>query len=866
MITSGGTTTLGLYDNASEIRKKADITYVDSRVGDFQAQVVSLAGGHLGYATLTLATTASTELPANTVVEVTNDPDPTKNGLYLWNGTTLTKSAYDPLTQAKASDKKSTNITMKTIAVSGNTAVQLSDVENNKYLVFIGNLLSNATITFPNVLAEFTVQNSTQGGFDLLLKTESATYTQPVKSSEITEVVTTPTEVRIKDNLKARLNSPVFTGSPKAPTPNALPNDNIANVRFVKNAAHGALEIAVTGDMTLTDDQILYKNLIFIGSLSSDATIQIASAGQWNMRNATTGGFSLNIKSVGQPAPAEVVRLTDSNTYHINSTVGITRFVLTKSQTKGNKSISLAGLTDLNISADDALRYESFYFGGTLTQDVTVVFPKQAGSWIVRHQASGGFRIYVKTLDSTISPIQLSNADNIQVVSDGINLQRVGGSSGGSATLIENYRGVHVLGSSYSIGDIIEHGSGIYRCVVAQSNVASPQNNAAFKKIQHNALSGTNTKIATKSVTMQNHTGIKTVIGQSSDGMTWFSGDNWKGLFESKDFGATWTMVKNFGNGKVNIARQLGNGEMLCDFADQDFTPFKRQIWVSSGYGTSNLTWTKVLETQVENVHFNDSWGFHDYNNIVLLADYGNKYMPDGGGTVIEGESSRYAYLSTDYGKTFTQIFDLNDYTDGIGVHLHGIVYDQYWNRIWLSHGDGYYGSNGLWYSDDLGKTWQSALETSGAGRNFTQSVGIVCLPTCILFASDSFPNGIQRLDRSQGKIPVRGFYTVDGAYTIPDSSPDALNYLCKSFSQARFIPDAPVIFSFAPEVLSGKSTIIATYNGWEFFELWTDDEVRPTAKGLNRIVGVTRQNEIICRSNDNRYGTGTATRLILSV
>ena len=102
MITSGGTPTLGLYDNASEIRKKADITYVDSRVGDFQAQVVSLAGGHLGYATLALATTASTGLPANTIVEVTNDPTTANNGLYLWNGTTLTKSAYDPLTQAKA--------------------------------------------------------------------------------------------------------------------------------------------------------------------------------------------------------------------------------------------------------------------------------------------------------------------------------------------------------------------------------------------------------------------------------------------------------------------------------------------------------------------------------------------------------------------------------------------------------------------------------------------------------------------------------------------------------------------------------------------------------------------------------------------
>ena len=101
MITSGGTTTLGLYDNASEIRKKADITYVDSRVGDFQTQVDAVAGGHKGYLTLALATTASTGLPANTVVEVTNDPTTANNGLYLWNGTTLTKSAYDPLAQSK---------------------------------------------------------------------------------------------------------------------------------------------------------------------------------------------------------------------------------------------------------------------------------------------------------------------------------------------------------------------------------------------------------------------------------------------------------------------------------------------------------------------------------------------------------------------------------------------------------------------------------------------------------------------------------------------------------------------------------------------------------------------------------------------
>lgn len=48
--------------------------------------------GHKGYLTLAQAQAAQTSLPANTLVEVTNDSDSTKNGVYLWNGTTLTKS------------------------------------------------------------------------------------------------------------------------------------------------------------------------------------------------------------------------------------------------------------------------------------------------------------------------------------------------------------------------------------------------------------------------------------------------------------------------------------------------------------------------------------------------------------------------------------------------------------------------------------------------------------------------------------------------------------------------------------------------------------------------------------------------------
>ena len=97
---TGGTVTLGLYDTQSQLKTKADITYVDNKVDPLQA-------GHKGYATLAQAQAAQSGLAANTVVEVLSDTAETNNGYYLWNGTTLTKTTFSPLVQAKSySDSK----------------------------------------------------------------------------------------------------------------------------------------------------------------------------------------------------------------------------------------------------------------------------------------------------------------------------------------------------------------------------------------------------------------------------------------------------------------------------------------------------------------------------------------------------------------------------------------------------------------------------------------------------------------------------------------------------------------------------------------------------------------------------------------
>lgn len=60
--------------------------------------LTAIAGGHKAYQTLAAAQAAQATLPLNSIVEVTNDG--ANNGTYQWNGTTLTKSSFDPVNQA----------------------------------------------------------------------------------------------------------------------------------------------------------------------------------------------------------------------------------------------------------------------------------------------------------------------------------------------------------------------------------------------------------------------------------------------------------------------------------------------------------------------------------------------------------------------------------------------------------------------------------------------------------------------------------------------------------------------------------------------------------------------------------------------
>ena len=203
-VSNGGTTTLGLYDTQSQLKLKADITYVDNKVDP-------LVGGHKGFSTLALAQAAQGTLPSGSVVEVTNDSTESNNGLYLWDGTTLTKSAYDPLTQAKA------DATTKANAAEANAKAYVS---NNGYAKLISIVNSNINYTTSDRMLNFS--NT------IVIVTPTSRYN-----------LTVPTSVSLPSNTTYRLEYNIASNSVRAVAYNAAKTENWLVLGFVAVNANG---------------------------------------------------------------------------------------------------------------------------------------------------------------------------------------------------------------------------------------------------------------------------------------------------------------------------------------------------------------------------------------------------------------------------------------------------------------------------------------------------------------------------------------------------------------------------------------------------------------------------------------------------
>lgn len=440
----------------------------------------------------------------------------------------------------------------------------------------------------------------------------------------------------------------------------------------------------------------------------------------------------------------------------------------------------------------------------------------------------------------------------------------------GGAVGFGSYKGRFVYGSQYKVGELFDHGSGSYRVLNNVDNaLISPDQDSNYEKMNSNA-SGEGLKAITVSSVSIDVEVERAVIPASisHDGFKlWSHSTNI--LRESLDGGKTWNDLYSFSNVYfIDWVKELDNGELLLQvilfvYVDGVKVRDRYIIYRTEGKNSGLLTMVECFRIEPESVFASHAWSVSAYKNIVLVGEYGAKYGIKWGDIVVkEGENARYVRMSLDYGKTWKVVFDLNDYVIKDQCHIHGICYDQYWNRVWLTYGDG---ENGTMYSDDMGETWRFAhhdLEFEGSHQN----VGIVALPDCILFATDYHPDGIHRIDRSHGRNTPDGTYPIDIAYFI-DVGQTKRNYVGMSICHAKNTEYSPVLFGFVAETANAKSCVIATYNGWDFFPLWMDSLIQPQGKGLEFVCGVTVNNEIIIRSNDSRTtGTGKRTKITLKV
>lgn len=124
-------------------------------------------------------------IPANTSVDVTNDATSTKNGTYAYNGTVFTKSAYDPLTQAKSYADTQDN------TLKADTLLKVQNVFATKALMTASTLPdgSNAQVNNDTVLVNNGFYKKTAGAWNLLKYNSDQTFRYVGNVTSITGLI-----------------------------------------------------------------------------------------------------------------------------------------------------------------------------------------------------------------------------------------------------------------------------------------------------------------------------------------------------------------------------------------------------------------------------------------------------------------------------------------------------------------------------------------------------------------------------------------------------------------------------------------------------------------------------------------------------
>lgn len=348
------------------------------------------------------------------------------------------------------------------------------------------------------------------------------------------------------------------------------------------------------------------------------------------------------------------------------------------------------------------------------------------------------------------------------------------------------------------------------------------------------SLNAKNPYPSTLELTTAVYEGIDTPYWLSEDGRVLY-GNRGSTPLMSKD---EWTTRVQIGSTSlpafINAIRELPNGELLASVNRDESKGIKAKLFKTTGFDKENpsaATWKMVLEAGSTLANIQNSWGIDMYNNIVVVSEYG-----------LQGQNgSRFVYLSTDHGDTFTSIFDLvNQQIEGRPTwtdraHIHTVAYDPYFSRIWICVGDST--NTAVYYSDDLGVTWKFV-----EGSNVVQLTGIIALEDSVVFGSDRSPNGLY-IYRREGKGDKPKIYP----WFIINDEPILTHVFQLPFRRKRE-KEVPVYFTATtsyPDTRPNLSVVLGFIDSKKANLLYDSNEANNLPK-IDFVFGNTAQGNII--------------------
>ncbi len=172
------------------------------------------------------------------------------------------------------------------------------------------------------------------------------------------------------------------------------------------------------------------------------------------------------------------------------------------------------------------------------------------------------------------------------------------------------------------------------------------------------------------------------VVGRIGDDLVGFDGGR---IYLSPDETDWQDMAPTPQGAPVQIILPCEDGEVLC--------AIYRTLWRSVGWGSGAVTWEQKHAASGE-AYF-EPYCVNGRGGKFIASDYGDR------------TASRYVSISVDDGHTWTQVWD-SDVDAAASTpdfsHVHGVEYDHYRDRFYISEGHG--PAAGLYVSEDDGATW----------------------------------------------------------------------------------------------------------------------------------------------------------------